>query len=125
MALRTFTFYQQDDTFQNFVPDKLEADYRGWRYSKLPENQLYFIVPPENKRLPPQLGSLFTTVQMMQRSIDSYLEKHPNALNELEDMPVSEQRKQHRSKIELLERELKILRKEEEEKKRQANESHG
>jgi hypothetical protein len=72
-----------------FRPQEFLGTYRGLSFSKAPENQLYFVVAPEGKMLPAELGCRFTKITLLERAVDDWIATHPEC--NLPDAPLPPQ----------------------------------
>jgi hypothetical protein len=96
MTFHTFHIRQPEADQGIYYGDSLDASYRGFRFSKTPMYQLYFVVPPEGKQLPTELASQFTQLVILQKAIDRWYESNPSGW--LADIPLPAPRRVHRKK---------------------------
>jgi hypothetical protein len=72
---------------------EFKTSYRGFEIGKTPEHQLYFLFCPQGKMLPAELSCKFTKFVLLQAAIDSYLDKHPEAI--LPDVVIPKPKRSH------------------------------
>jgi hypothetical protein len=82
----SYTYHQPIVTGQELHEKKLDGTYKGLSFSKTPEFQLFYIIPPPNKMLPPELRCHFTKLTLLQRAVDEWMAQY-GAEATLPDIP--------------------------------------
>ncbi len=81
---------------------EFEAEYKGFKYRKETEQNLYYILCPEGRSLPYDLSGRYSKIKYLEESIDKWLEIYT-----IEELPLTPRPPRiHRKKEELKEPKL-------------------
>jgi hypothetical protein len=81
----TLTYSQEISDGGEFYFKPMSMTYKGLEVKKTDEHQLYYIVPPEGKMLPAEIGARFTKIALLKDAVDRWILDSKSA--ELPDIP--------------------------------------
>jgi hypothetical protein len=81
----TLTYSQELSDGTEFYFKPLSWMYKGLEVKKTDEHQLYYIVPPDGKMLPAEIGARFTKIALLKDAVDRWILDNQSA--DLPDIP--------------------------------------
>jgi hypothetical protein len=55
-----------------------QTEYKGFKYQKEEEHNLYFIVCPEGRLLPHDLSGRFSKIRFLEEAVNKFMDVHPS-----------------------------------------------
>jgi hypothetical protein len=93
MAFLSYVYQQRIPDQSSLYFDDFMGTYRGFKFAKEKEYQLYYMLCPEGKILPSSLAPRFTKMTLLQDAVDTYLRTNPTG--ELQDAPFPQPKRSH------------------------------